>query len=87
MTEPLPIRDGIIPEIDLEREMLDYCQTQLRNYRTENKAAPTRIAIVLAGRDEDGKFSTLANSWADDRCSRMENCSVAAALLLRRATA
>lgn len=87
MTEPLPIRDGVIPSFDVEREMVDYCQKELRLFIKGAGQPPTRIAVVTMGKGDDGQFHSRANSWdAREQTARVENCGTAAALLLKRAT-
>ncbi len=88
MTDPLPIRDGIIPGFDTEREMLDYCQKELRFFREEVGVPATRIAIVLIGENEEGLQNTRCNSWDSiEKHSRFETCAFASTLFLQRALA
>lgn len=84
MTEPIPIRDNIVPGFDEEREMLDYCAKELREFREEAGFAATRIAMVLIGTNGEIQFSRC-NSWAPADSTKIETCSMAAALLLKRA--
>lgn len=86
MADPLPIRPGVTPELDLEREMIDYLQTQLRRFGESAGNPPTRIAIALMGKGANDKFYTHANSWdAREEVSRIENCGLAATLFMQRA--
>jgi len=84
MAEPIPIRKNIEPEFDTEREMLDYCAKELREFREHAGIAPMRIAIVLIGDDGEAQHSRC-NSWSIEGASRLETCSMAAALLTKRA--
>ncbi len=87
MAEPLPIRDGILPELDVEREMLDLCQTQLLRFKEQAGCPPSQIAIALIGKNGD-TLHTRTHSWdAKEEHRRIETCSVAAALFTRRAIA
>lgn len=86
MTDPLPIREGIIPDFDTERELLDYYQKELRVFREQHGVPPTRIVIALVGENKDGDLQTRTNSWdVKEERSRAENCAFAALLFLHRA--
>ncbi len=86
MTNPLPIREGIIPDSDTEREMLDYCQKELRLFREEHGAPATRIVMALVGEDKENNLHSRAHSWdVKEERSRAETCSFAALLFLHRA--
>lgn len=88
MSDLIPIRDGVIPAFDLEREMVDYCQTQIRRFVEGAGNPPSRIAIALMGKNAEGDFHTRVNSWDERKeVTRMENCSMASALFLQRALA
>ncbi len=82
----LPIRDGVIPELDVEREILDLCHTQLRRFKEQAGCPPTQIAIALIGKGDDDKLYTRAQSWdAKEDRYRIETCSLASTLFLKRA--
>lgn len=75
-----PIRPEIIPTLDVERELIDYCAEKIRmHYATHGEV--NSIAFVLIG-----EVST-AHSWSPrhESASRGECCGYAAALLLKRA--
>lgn len=81
-----PITADVQPQLDIEREMLDYVSMKLRDYVTGNGEPPFAIALVLVGRDH-GEAKTEASSWApgDEDSSRLHTCAVAAAVLTKRA--
>ncbi len=82
MADPLPIRDGVVPKLDLEREMLDYCQGRIAAHVKRYGEAPDAIAIVT----QSAKGRT-AHSWSPVKGSDMlTTCATAAALLLHRST-
>lgn len=83
MAEPVPIRKGVEPEFDNEREMLDYCAKELREFREVAGIPPNRVAVVLIGHDGENQF-TRCNSWSLEG-TRFETCSMAATLLMQRA--
>jgi hypothetical protein len=86
MAEPVPIRSGIEPEFDTERELQDYLMMKLRRFREDTGSAPNAVAIVLLGDRDDGTLATLAHSWSPDNSrSRFETCSMGSALLTQRA--
>lgn len=85
MSEPVPIRDGIAPQTDYGRELLDFCTTKIASYTDCYDTPPTTIALVLSG-ERDGHKFTDAYSWdASEKRSRLETCSLASAVLLKRA--
>lgn len=81
-----PIRSDVAPQLDVEREMLDFVALQLQSYRADYGCAPASIALVLVG-DATGDEGTDATSWtpANDRMSRLHVCAIAAAVLWKRA--
>lgn len=81
----VPIRDGILPETDYGRELLDFCTSKITGFTEDYDTPPTRIALVLFGEKDGAKF-TDAFSWdALSEHTRFETCSCAAAVLLKRA--
>ncbi len=86
MSDPLPIRDGVIPALDIEREMIDYLQSQMRQFNEGARQPATRICIALSGKGEDGRFHTRANSWdSREETTTMEHCGLAVMLFTQRA--
>lgn len=86
MPEPTPIRADIEPEFDAERELVDYFMGKVRKFRLETGRAPESVAVALMGDNDKGSFSTLAHSWSlKDERTRFETCSIAAAMLTKRA--
>jgi len=82
----IPIREGVVPDVDLEREMVDFVQTQLRRFKEDSGQPPTRIAVAIMGKGSNDKFYTRANSWdAREEVTRIENCGLASTLFLQRA--
>lgn len=82
-TEPIPIRAGVEPALDVEREMRDYCWQKIREY-TEAYGPPSEIALVLLGKNEVDAMC-LAHSWSpSDTGTRLRTCAAASALLLKR---
>lgn len=81
-----PISKGLVPSIDVEREMISFVAERLRKYREDYGVVPTSIAVVLVGADEGDAYS-VAHSWspADENKSLLQVCSTAAALLWKRA--
>lgn len=66
-------------------ELLDFCTTKITGFTEDYDAPPTQIALVLSG-DKDGKRFTDAYSWdAAEKRTKLETCSLAAAVLLKRA--
>jgi hypothetical protein len=84
--EPVPIREGITPEFDLEFELKDFFQRQLNYFRDAAEQPPTRVAVVLMGKGKNGNFHSRVRSWdTEEKVCRLENCSAASALLLHEA--
>lgn len=85
MTEPVPIRPGVEPDLDVARELRDYAWGKVDDYVAQH-GEPHSIAFVLIGRDAVGTPS-IAYSWSprDEGSTLLHSCSVAAALLTRRA--
>lgn len=85
MSEPVPIREGVRPEMDFGRELLDFCTTKIMSFTDDYGSPPTSIALVLAG-DKDGARFSDGHSWdASEKRTKLETCSAAAAILLKRA--
>lgn len=85
VSEPVPIRDGIRPRMDFGRELLDFCTTKIAGFTEDYDAPPTTIAPVLSG-EKDGQRFTDAYSWdAAEKRTKLETCSLASAVLLKRA--
>jgi hypothetical protein len=85
MSDPVPIREGVEPKTDFEREILDFCVSKITGFAEDYDTPPTTIALVLSGEKDDRKF-TDAYSWdASEKRSRLETCSLASAVLLKRA--
>jgi hypothetical protein len=85
MSEPVPIRDGIAPTMDSGRELLDFCTTKIAGFAEYYDAPPTTIALVLLG-ERDGQKFTDAYSWdTTEKRTRLETCSLASAVLMKRA--
>lgn len=82
MSEPIPIKSWVVPGVDGEREMLDYCQGQIAKHVEMYGEAPSACAIVL----ESDKGWTVHSWSARSDSDRTKNCGAAAALLLKRAT-
>lgn len=80
-----PIRDGIEPTLDIERELIEYAIDKIRRY-CEEHGPPASIALVLIG-EARGDAKSQAYSWSpgDDNSSRLHTCSVASAMLMDRA--
>lgn len=81
-----PIASGVIPEIDVEREMIAYIAEQIRDYREAYGISPDSIAVVLIGEDH-GDAVTRVHSWSprNEEKSRLHCCAVASAMLMKRA--
>ncbi len=80
------VKPELMPQLDVEREMLNHVAEHLRAFIQRNGKAPVSIAFVLIGGDEVGEEMS-AHNWSpgnEDR-SRFHCCSVASALLLKRA--
>ena len=81
----IPIRDGVLPDTDYGRELLDFCTTKITSFTEDYGAPPTSIALVLSG-ENDGRKFTDAYSWdASEKRTKLETCSLASAVLLKRA--
>ena len=85
MAEPTPLRPGIVPEVDFGRELLDFCATRITQYIDDNCTAPTSIALVLSGHDDDRRYTDAYHYDASETRTKLETCSVASAVLLKRA--
>ena len=81
----VPITPNVEPQLDVEREMLDFVAMKLREYCAEH-GEPASIALVLLGGDT-GDGYTIAYSWSpgDENRSRLQCCAVASAVLMKRA--
>lgn len=81
-----PIRAGITPELDVAREMVQFVSEKLDIYIDEYGEPPMSIAVVFVGPDR-GDAATDAWSWSpiDESKSILHTCSVAAAVLWKRA--
>jgi hypothetical protein len=85
MSEPIPIRKNVQPETDFGRELLDFCTTKIVEFTEDYDTPPTSIALVISG-EKDGRKFTNAHSWdASEKRTKLETCSLAAAVLLKRA--
>ncbi len=84
MSEPVPIKAGVLPTVDGEREMVDYLQGQVARHVETWGEAPTAAAIVLHSKNgySTHSWSILENTDRDGRA----NCAAAAGLLLERAS-
>jgi hypothetical protein len=84
--EVLPIKEGVSPSLDVEREMLSYVSEKLAEYSKMHGQPPASIAFVLVGHGQAGS-QTDAYSWspADETISRLHTCAAAAAVLTKRA--
>lgn len=81
----IPIREGVRPETDFGRELLDFCATRIVDFTEDYDSPPTQIALVLSG-EKDGRRFTDADSWdAVQKRTKLETCSLASAVLLKRA--
>lgn len=82
----MPIKPGIVPKLDVEREMLGFVGDKLREYIEEYSEPPAAIAFVLIGPDR-GDAAAVAYSWnpRNENTSRLQTCSTASALLMKRA--
>jgi hypothetical protein len=84
--EPIPIREGVVPEFDLEREMLDFVQLQLNIFRNAAGVPPTRIAVVVMGKDKSERFTSRTRTWdTKNEVGRIENAAIASTLFLHNA--
>jgi hypothetical protein len=84
---PIPIRQGVTPQTDTGRELLDLVAKHIAQFSERHDNEPTSIAFVLSGDVGDGNTrATEAHSWdASQKRTRLETCSVAAMMLVRRA--
>lgn len=80
--EPVPIRPGIVPEYDGERETVDYLASKVRDYTQRAGRAPDAVAVVFVS---DYGDHDVAYSWTAGEQRRAATCSRAAFLLTRRA--
>lgn len=80
-----PLRPDVMPALDVEREMLDFVTTRLREYCADH-GEPRSIAFVLVGPDT-GDATTIAYSWTptNEEASRLQCCATASAVLMKRA--
>lgn len=87
MSEIVPIRNGVTPELDVERELIDYFAEQVKGFREEHGIPVSRVAIALLGRDGKKKMVySRTSSWdTREEASRLELCGAAATLFLQRA--
>lgn len=81
----IPIRDDVRIESDAARELIDFCVTQIVEYQRNHGWPPTSIAMVLSGSDGERR-ATEPYSWDQSETrTKLETCSIAAALLTKRA--
>ena len=86
MDNVAPIRPNVQPAMDKRREMMQFVAEGLESFFEKNGCEPLSIALVLIGPNEAG-ISDYVSSWSpgnEDR-SREHTCSIAAALLMKRA--
>jgi hypothetical protein len=85
VSEPVPIRRGVDPQFDTEREIIDFARTKVREFTIEQEAPPTRIVMVLVGKSSDHEQASTTHYW-DTESSRTESelCGHAIALLTKR---
>jgi hypothetical protein len=81
VTDPTPIRDGILPEVDVERELADYLIGRLSRHREHFKEPADTIAIVTMSDKGRSAHSFTMKPEGD----KLGTCSAAAAMLLDRA--
>jgi hypothetical protein len=85
MSDPVAIRQGVRPETDFGRELLDFCASKIASFTEEYETPPTQIALVLSGESDNKRYSD-GHSWdASEKRTKLETCSAAAAILLKRA--
>jgi hypothetical protein len=83
--EVIPIREGVRPATDFGRELLDFCTTKITSFTEDYATPPTTIALVLSG-EKDGRKFTDAYIWdAAEKRTKLETCSLASAVLMKRA--
>lgn len=80
--EPVPIRPGVLPEFDGEREMVDYLAGRVRLYAQRFGRAPTAAAVAFIS---DMGDADEAHSWTPGEQRRGATCSRASVLFLQRA--
>lgn len=80
--QPVPIRPGIVPEFDGEREMAEYLAMMVRDYAQRAGRAPEAVAVVFVSDFGDHDY---AYSFCPGEQRRAATCARAAHLLLRRA--
>jgi hypothetical protein len=86
MTDLIPIREGVLPEMDVEREMVDYLQKEMRRFKDDASQPATRIALVISGKGGDGKFYSRTNTWdSRESSTTCEHSAYASAQLMKRA--
>lgn len=80
-----PIREGIEPRLDIERELIDYAVERIHSYCKEY-GPPASIVFVLIGANKANTM-TEAYSWTpqDEDSSRLQCCATASAVLMKRA--
>lgn len=86
MDNVAPIRPDVQPAMDIPREMIQFVAEKINEYVKENGCEPVSIAFALIGPDAGNSISS-AWSWSpgDENRSRLQCCSVASALLMKRA--
>lgn len=85
MSGIVPIRSGVEPEFDAERELIDYCATKVREYATRHGVAPTRIVVCLMGKTGCDEQSYQTSCWdVLDTRTESEMCGHAIALLAKK---
>lgn len=86
MPAPLPIRPDVVPTVDAEREMLNFFAAKLRENCDLNGRPPHSVAFVFVSHDKVGQ-QTEGYSWSptDEESTKLHTCSVASAVLLKRA--
>lgn len=64
MSSPIvPIRAGVTPELDAERELIDYCASKVRRFIKDNGTSATRVAIVLLGKVDEDNHAFATYTW------------------------
>ena len=86
MAEPTPIKPGLAPVFDAERELVDFFITKLRHYQDKHGGLlPNTIAVVFTATDAEHALKTGAYSWAlDGTATRFQTCALASTLLHKR---
>jgi len=87
MAEPTPLREGIVPEFDVERELLGWLQDRLRSYVTEFGEVPCHVTLAFMGDLENYQAPAVSNSWSpgNENASRFVVNMAAAGLFQKRA--